>query len=76
MSQSEKFDSEGKFIRRYLPQLAQLSNKAIHAPWTAKPMELQMADVTLGKNYPQPVVAHDVARALTLQRYAVVKKSL
>jgi deoxyribodipyrimidine photo-lyase len=76
ISQSEKFDSEGKFIRRYLPQLAQLSNKAIHAPWTAKPMELQMADVTLGKNYPHPVVAHDVARALTLQRYAVVKKSL
>jgi deoxyribodipyrimidine photo-lyase len=76
VSQSEKFDSEGKFIRRYLPQLAQLSNKAIHAPWTAKPMELQMADVSLGKNYPQPVVAHDVARALTLQRYAVVKKSL
>jgi deoxyribodipyrimidine photo-lyase len=76
ISQSEKFDSEGKFIRRYLPQLAQLSNKAIHAPWTAKPMELQMADVSLGKNYPQPVVAHDVARALTLQRYAVVKKSL
>ena len=76
VSQSEKFDSEGKFIRRYLPQLALLSNKAIHAPWTAKPMELQMADVSLGKNYPQPVVAHDVARALTLQRYAVVKKSL
>ncbi|MEI8169461.1 MAG: deoxyribodipyrimidine photo-lyase [Rhodoferax sp.] len=76
VSQSEKFDAEGKFIRRYLPQLAQLSNKAIHAPWTAKPMELQMADVTLGGNYPAPVVAHDEARALTLLRYAVVKKTL
>ena len=76
ISQSEKFDAEGKFIRRYLPQLAKLPNKVIHAPWTAKPMELQMAEVTLGKNYPQPIVAHDVARALTLQRYAVVKKTL
>jgi deoxyribodipyrimidine photo-lyase len=76
ISQSEKFDAEGKFIRRYLPQLAKLPNKVIHAPWTAKPMELQMADVKLGENYPQPVVAHDVARALTLQRYAVVKKTL
>ena len=76
ISQSEKFDAEGKFIRRYLPQLAKLPNKVIHAPWTAKPMELQMADVKLGENYPQPVVAHDVARALTLQRYAVVKKPL
>ena len=76
VSQSEKFDSEGKFIRRYLPQLGKLPNKLIHAPWTAKPLELQMAGVALGKNYPAPIVAHDEARALTLQRYAVVKKSL
>ncbi|NMM13607.1 MAG: deoxyribodipyrimidine photo-lyase [Rhodoferax sp.] len=76
VSQSEKFDAEGKFIRRYLPQLAQLPNKVLHAPWTGKPLELQMAGVILGQNYPRPIVAHDAARALTLQRYAVVKKSL
>jgi deoxyribodipyrimidine photo-lyase len=76
VSQSEKFDGEGKFIRRYLPQLAKLPNKVLHAPWTAKPLELQMAGVALGKNYPVPIVAHDVARALTLQRYAVVKKAV
>jgi deoxyribodipyrimidine photo-lyase len=75
VSQSEKFDAQGKFIRRYLPQLAALPNKALHAPWTAKPLELTMAGVTLGQNYPRPIVAHDEARALTLQRYAVVKKS-
>ena len=74
-SQSEKFDAEGKFIRRYLPQLAKLPNKAIHAPWLAAPLELMAAGVELGKNYPYPVVKHDEARALTLQRYAVVKKS-
>jgi len=73
VSQSEKFDSEGKFIRRYLPQLAKLANKSLHAPWTAKPIELQAAGVTLGGNYPHPVVLHAAARAKTLQRYAVVK---
>ncbi len=75
ISQSEKFDPQGKFIRRYLPQLAKLSNKAIHAPWLAKPIELQAAGVTLGVDYPQPVVQHDQARAKTLARYAVVKKT-
>ena len=74
-SQSEKFDSEGKFIRRYVPELAKLSNKAIHAPWLAAPLELMAAGVELGKTYPYPVVKHDEARAKTLQRYAVVKKS-
>jgi deoxyribodipyrimidine photo-lyase len=74
-SQSERFDAQGKFIRRYLPQLAKLPDKALHAPWDAKPLELQMAGVTLGKDYPHRIVAHDQARALTLQRYAVVKKS-
>ena len=73
-SQSEKFDPEGRFISRYLPQLANLSNKAIHAPWTAAPLELQAAGVTLGKDYPHPIVAHDAARLRTLDRYAVVKK--
>jgi deoxyribodipyrimidine photo-lyase len=74
VSQSEKFDREGTFIRRYLPQLAPLPNKVLHAPWTASAAELQMAGLTLGQNYPAPIVAHDAARALTLQRYAVVKK--
>lgn len=73
VSQSEKFDREGKFIRRYLPQLAKLSDKAIHAPWLARPIELAEADVSLGKDYPMPIVAHDEARAKTLERYAVVK---
>ncbi|MBP9737895.1 MAG: FAD-binding domain-containing protein, partial [Rhodoferax sp.] len=73
ISQSEKFDPQGKFIRRYLPQLAGLSDKSIHAPWTAKPMELQAAKVRLGIDYPMPIVMHDTARQRTLTRYAVVK---
>jgi deoxyribodipyrimidine photo-lyase len=73
-SQSEKFDAAGKFIRRYVPVLAKLSDKAIHAPWLAKPLELIEAGVTLGSDYPLPIVAHDEARAKTLERYAVVKE--
>ena len=74
VSQSEKFDPDGKFIRRYLPQLAGLPTAALHAPWKASPLELQAAGVALGRDYPLPVVAHDMARERTLARYAVVRK--
>jgi deoxyribodipyrimidine photo-lyase len=76
VTQSEKFDPQGKFIRRYLPQLAALPDKAIHAPWTAGDIERVSAGVTLGGNYPLPVVDHAEARERTLLRYAVVKKAL
>ncbi|MEY4882302.1 MAG: hypothetical protein RIS34_156 [Pseudomonadota bacterium] len=74
VSQSEKFDADGKFIRRYLPQLAKLPARNLHAPWQAGSGVLAATGVMLGQNYPYPIVAHDEARALTLQRYAVVKK--
>jgi deoxyribodipyrimidine photo-lyase len=75
VTQSEKFDPEGKFIRRYLPVLAKLSGKAIHAPWKAGEIELAAAGVTLGVNYPSPIVDHDVARTKTLERFGAVKKA-
>ncbi len=76
VSQSKKFDAEGKFIRKYIPALAGLSDDAIHEPWTASPVELVAAGLELGKQYPERIVDHDVARKDTMLRYAVVKKSL
>jgi deoxyribodipyrimidine photo-lyase len=68
ITQSEKFDSSGKFIRRYLPQLKELADKEIHAPWLTPRM--------LPLDYPGPIVMHDEARKRTLERYEVVKKPI
>ena len=73
VSQSEKFDPEGKFIRRYLPQLSALPTKALHAPWLGKPMDREAAGIVLSTDYPCPIVDHEEARKKTLARYAVVK---
>lgn len=66
-AQSEKFDPQGRFIRRYCPELHDIAGKAIHAPWADAPLQMQ------GRGYPQPIVDHAIARERTLARYAVVK---
>jgi deoxyribodipyrimidine photo-lyase len=74
VTQSQKFDPEGRFIRRYLPQLAGFSDDRIHAPWLASPDEQRRAGCVIGREYPAPVVDHAQARARTLERYGAVRR--
>lgn len=76
VTQSRKFDAAGAFIRRYVPELAGLSDELIHAPWEAKPLDLAAAGIVLGTDYPDPVVDHAEARKKTFERYAVVRTAL
>jgi deoxyribodipyrimidine photo-lyase len=73
VTQSEKFDPEGRFIRRYLPQLANFSAREIHAPWLVPAERQRAAGCVVGTDYPAPVVDHAQARERTLARYAVVR---
>lgn len=69
VAQSRRHDPEGRYLRRWLPELAELDNEAIHAPWQAPPLQLAAAGVVLGTTYPKPIVDHDEARARTLTAY-------
>lgn len=75
ITQSEKFDPKGAFIRRYLPQLANLSDRQIHAPWLMSPAQQAQTGCVIGRDYPAPIVDHAQARERTLRRYAVVKQT-
>jgi len=66
VSQGEKFDTDGAYVRRFVPELARLPDKFIHAPWTAPPLILQEAGISLGKTYPTPIVDLAAGRARAL----------
>ena len=68
-TQGEKFDPNGDYVRKYVPELAKLPKKYIHQPWTAPEQILTQAGVTLGKTYPKPIVEHKAARELALAGY-------
>jgi deoxyribodipyrimidine photo-lyase len=72
VTQSEKFDAEGRFIRGYVPELARVPQKFIHAPWKMTAAEQAGCGVAIGRDYPAPVVDHAVARERTLARFRAV----
>jgi deoxyribodipyrimidine photo-lyase len=72
-AQSLKFDPEGAYIRRWVPELAGLDARWIHRPDAARPEELSRAGVQLGGTYPFPIVRHPIAREVALEAYQKIK---
>ena len=73
MMQGEKFDPQGTYVRRWVPEIAKLSDKTIHQPWSATADELRRAGVKLGQTYPLPLVDHAEARNMALAAFSQLK---
>ena len=69
ITQSRNFDENGGFIRKYVPEVAMLSSKDIHAPWLSSPIEQQARNFVPGRDYPLPIVDHAAARVATLAEF-------
>lgn len=74
VTQGERFDPEGRYIRQWVPELRQLPSTHIHAPWTAPGNVLRAAGITLGKTYPRPLVDHKKARERALASLATIRR--
>lgn len=73
VSQGEKFDPLGKYVRQWCPELGRLPDKWLHRPWEAPPEILRHARITLGETYPEPVVSHAIAREVALEAFARIR---
>ena len=73
ITQSEKFDKQGSYIRRYVPELANMPEKYIHATWLAPTEDLRAAGVGFGENYPEPIMDIKESRERALAAFAVTK---
>ncbi len=74
VTQGEKFDPDGDYVRRWVPEIAALDDKVLHKPWTADPEALSDAGIILGETYPEPVVDHAEARTAALEAFQKIKK--
>ncbi len=74
VSQGERFDPDGQYVRRWVPELGKLPPEWIHKPWEAPAAVLRKADVQIGQTYPGPIVDHGQARARALAAYASIRR--
>lgn len=72
--QSKKFDPEGEYIRKYVPELEALPKKYIHEPWIISKEEQTKYNITIGESYPAPVVNHKEAREIAIKEYGSITK--
>ena len=73
MTQGAKFDAAGDYVRRWVPELANLSTPYIHQPWEAPASALKDAGVILGETYPHPIVDHKASRNRALEALDAIK---
>ncbi|MCG8346657.1 MAG: DNA photolyase family protein [Chloroflexales bacterium] len=72
-SQGQKFDPDGAYVRRYVPELAQTPTKYIHEPWKMNKEQQRAGGVQIGHDYPAPIVDHTTQRQRALDMYGKVK---
>jgi deoxyribodipyrimidine photo-lyase len=72
VTQGQRYDADGAYVRRWLPVLSKLPDKHLHMPWTAPADVLQRAGLVLGADYPKPIVDHAEARARALSAFAAI----
>jgi deoxyribodipyrimidine photo-lyase len=73
VTQSRRFDPDGAYIRRWVPELGRVTDARVHAPWELTPQEQRTCGCIIGRDYPARLVRHEDARRRTLARYAAVK---
>lgn len=75
ITQGEKFDAAGTYVRRWIPEIAELPDDVIHTPWMAGPDTLASKNIILGNTYPFPIVDHKEARARALAALETLKSA-
>ena len=73
VTQSKKFDPDGLYIKKYVPELSQLTKRYLHEPWLAPDIELKRAKITLGKTYPKPIIDLQDTRKEALTAFQALK---
>ena len=73
ITQGEKFDPQGAYVRRWCPELARLPDDWLHRPWEAPPEVLSRAGMEVGRDYPPPILSHAIAREVALEAFARIK---
>ena len=75
VTQGQKFDPDGEYIRRYIPEIASLPTKYLYCPWETPALILKDADIELGSTYPHPIIDLKKSRDLALEAFQSLKQN-